>query len=167
MKTENLKIVDDLVVSLDYTLRLDDGQVIDTSSDQGPLVFLQGHGQIVAGLEQSLYGMMVDDEKKVVIAPIDGYGEVDPKNFELVPRETFPTDMSLDEGMGLRMRDVESGEIIEVYIAEIHPDSVLLDLNHPLAGETLYFQVKIAALREATNDELTHGHVHGPENQHE
>jgi FKBP-type peptidyl-prolyl cis-trans isomerase SlyD len=156
---EKLTVADGLVVGLDYTLRLDDGETIDTSADQEPMEFLQGQGQIIPGLEQALYGMAVDDQKEVVVAPAEGYGEEDPDAFELVARDVFPADLELKPGAGLRMRD-ESGQAMVAYVAEVRPDEVLLDFNHPLAGETLYFQVKIAALRPATSEELAHGHAH-------
>lgn len=166
MTNTKLTVKDDLVVSLAYTLRLDDGQVVDSATDQNPLEFLQGRGQIIPGLERSLYGMSVNDEKEVVVVPADGYGEEDPDEFEEMPRDAFPSDMNLTEGMGLRLRDAKSGQVFEAYIADIRPDSVLLDFNHPLAGETLYFQVKITALRQATKEELAHGHVHSPGHAH-
>ena len=159
MTEEKLTVADDLVVSLDYTLRLDDGETIDTSVDQEPLELLQGRGQIIPGLEQALYGMAVDDQKDVVVAPAEGYGEKDSDAFELVARDVFPTDLDLRPGGGLRMRD-ESGQAMVAYVAEVRPDEVLLDFNHPLAGETLYFEVRIAALRPATVEELAHGHAH-------
>jgi FKBP-type peptidyl-prolyl cis-trans isomerase SlyD len=159
MTDEKLTVADNLVVGLDYTLRLDDGETIDSSADQEPLEFLQGQGEIIPGLEQALYGMAVDDQKEVVVAPADGYGEEDPGAFELVARDVFPADLDLKPGAGLRMRD-ESGRAMVAYVAEVRPDGVLLDFNHPLAGETLYFQVKIAALRPATGEELDHGHAH-------
>jgi FKBP-type peptidyl-prolyl cis-trans isomerase SlyD len=165
MTQTNLTVADDVVVSLDYTLRFDDGEVIDTSADQDPLEFLQGRGQIVPGLEQAIYGMAVGDEKDVVVTPADGYGEQDPDAFQVVPRDIFPSDMALTPGMGLHMRD-SSGEVFETYVADIRPDSVLLDFNHPLAGETLYFKVKISDLRPATSEELAHGHVHTPGHEH-
>ncbi len=166
MTNTKLTVKDDLVVSLTYTLRLDDGQVVDSATDQNPLEFLQGRGQIIPGLERSLYGMSVNDEKEVVVVPADGYGEEDPDEFEEMPRDAFPSDMNLTEGMGLRLRDANSGQVFEAYIADIRPDSVLLDFNHPLAGETLYFQVKITALRQASKEELAHGHVHSPGQAH-
>jgi FKBP-type peptidyl-prolyl cis-trans isomerase SlyD len=166
MTDTTLTVKNDLVVSLEYTLKLDNGQAIDSSIGREPLDFLQGHGQIIPGLEQSLYGMAVNDEKSVVIAPIDGYGEPNPENFELVPKNTFPQDMELAEGMVLSIRDTNSGQIFQAHIVEIRSDSVLLDLNHPLAGETLYFDVKIIALRQATNEELAHGHVHTSQHGH-
>lgn len=154
-----LKVADGMVVSLDYTLRLDDGQVIDSSNGREALQFLQGQGQIIPGLEQALYGMGVGEEKDVEIAPGDGYGETDPDAYQMVPHDLFPADMELSEGMGLRMRD-EAGQPLEAYVADVSPDGVLLDFNHPLAGETLYFHVKIADLRPGTREELDHGHVH-------
>jgi FKBP-type peptidyl-prolyl cis-trans isomerase SlyD len=161
----NLTVVDGLVVSLDYTLRLDDGQVLDTSAGKDPLEFLQGSGQIIPGLESALYGLAVGDEKEVEVAPAEGYGNRNPDAYETVPRDAFPADITLTEGLGLHLRD-ESGREVVAYIAEIRPSDVLLDLNHPLAGETLLFEVKIADLRPATSEELTHGHAHGAGHEH-
>ena len=154
-----LKVADGMVVSLDYTLRLDDGQVVDSSNGHEALQFLQGQCQIIPGLEQALYGMEVGEEKEVEVSPGDGYGETDPDAYQMVPHDLFPADMELSEGMGLRMRD-EAGQPLEAYVANVSPDGVLLDFNHPLAGETLYFHVKIADLRPGTSEELDHGHVH-------
>jgi FKBP-type peptidyl-prolyl cis-trans isomerase SlyD len=165
MPETELTVADGLVVSLDYTLRLEDGDEIDTSRGQQPLEFLQGRGQIIGGLEQALYGMAVGDEKDVVVAPADGYGERDPDAFQEVPHEVFPPDMTLEPGMGLRMRD-ETGRVFETLVADVRSDSVLLDFNHPLAGETLHFEVKVSALRPATSEELAHGHVHGEGDEH-
>jgi FKBP-type peptidyl-prolyl cis-trans isomerase SlyD len=157
----NLTVVDDLVVSMDYTLHLDDGEVVDTSTadEREPLQFLQGQGQIITGLEQALYGMAVGDEKDVVVAPVDAYGEREPDDYETVSPDVFPPDLTLEPGMRIRMRD-DTGETFDTYVAEVRPDGVLLDFNHPLAGETLFFHVKIVDLRPATSEELTHGHAH-------
>jgi FKBP-type peptidyl-prolyl cis-trans isomerase SlyD len=160
-----LTVVDDLVVSLDYVLQLDDGEVIDTSQDQEPLEYLQGRGQIVPGLEQAVYGMAVGEKKDVVVAPADGYGERDPEAYEMVDRDVFPADLNLEPGMGLGMRDDE-GQALVAYVAEVRPDGVVLDFNHPLAGETLHFNVQIAGLRSATSEELEHGHAHEPGHEH-
>ena len=165
MTDAKLTVTDGLMVGLDYTLRLDDGEIIDSSSGQEQLKFLQGRGQIIPGLEQALYGMAVEDEKDVVVAPADGYGEQDPDAFELVARDVFPPDLDLKPGLGLRMRD-DSGQALEVHVAEVRPEDVVLDFNHPLAGETLYFHVKIAALRAATSEELAHGHIHEADDGH-
>ena len=167
MTDTDLKIADGMVVGLDYTLCLDDGEVVDTSTGEEPLELLQGQGQIIHGLEQALYGMAIGDEKRVVVAPDDGYGVDDPDAYELVPPNTFPDDLELTLGMRLRMRDHDqSGQVLTAYVAEIRPDGILIDFNHPLAGETLYFDVKIATLRQATSEELSHGHAHGEENGH-
>jgi FKBP-type peptidyl-prolyl cis-trans isomerase SlyD len=165
MNEAQLKVVDDVVVSLDYTLRLDDGEVIDTSAGEQPLEFLQGRGQIIPGLEQELYGMLVGDEKEVVVAPADGYGDRDPDAYQLVSRDVFPEDMDLEPGMGLRMRD-SSGHTLNAYVDDIQSDGVLLDFNHPLAGETLHFSIKVADLRAASSEELAHGHAHTADDEH-
>jgi FKBP-type peptidyl-prolyl cis-trans isomerase SlyD len=166
MSTEKLAIADNMVVSMDYTLRLDDGQVVDSSEGREPLMFLHGRGQIIPGLEKELYGMKTGDAKKVAVSPTEGYGESDDDAFQLYPRDMFPDDMDLAEGMGLHMRDTESGQVVEAYIYEIRDDGVVLDFNHPLAGETLYFDVKIADVRPATSEELAHGHAHGAGHAH-
>jgi len=161
----NLTVADGLVVTLDYTLRLDDGQVIDTTANEAPLEFLQGGQQIIPGLENALCGMAVGDEKDVELAPDEGYGNRNPDALEVVPREAFPSDVELTEGMGLQLRD-PSGQEVVAYVAEIRPEAVTLDLNHPLAGETLFFEVKIADLRPATSEELDHGHAHSTGHEH-
>lgn len=162
----HLTIADDLVVSIDYTLTLDDGQLIDQSENGRPLEYLQGHSNIIPGLEVALYGLKVGDEKKVEVDPIDGYGEISSDNFDTMPRSAFPADLELQEGLGLHLQDSQTGQALVAYISEIRADEVLLDFNHPLAGETLHFQVKVADIREATAEELAHGHVHGEGHAH-
>lgn len=164
--SEQLKIKDGVVVSLDYTLRLDDGEIVDSSEAAGPLEYLHGYGQIIPGLEKALVGLIVGDSKKVVVPAAEAYGEVDMEAFEIVSRSMFPDDMELEEGLVLSLRDMETDEPFDATIAEIRETEVMLDFNHPLAGETLYFEVSIPALRNATADELAHGHAHGPEGHH-
>ncbi|MHB0859411.1 MAG: FKBP-type peptidyl-prolyl cis-trans isomerase [Anaerolineae bacterium] len=149
-----LTIQDDVVVSMDYSLRLADGEIVDSSEGRGPLEFVQGHGNIIPGLEQALYGMETGEEKDVTVAPTEGYGEFDSDLFETLPREAFPADVELEPGMAFRMR-TETGETVVATISELEEQRVTLNLNHPLAGKTLYFHVKIAGLREATEDELS------------
>jgi FKBP-type peptidyl-prolyl cis-trans isomerase SlyD len=165
MTAANLTIKDGIVVGMDYTLRLDDGQVIDSSDGREPLEFLQGRGQIISGLEQALYGMTIGDKKSVKVAPADGYGEADPNAMEMVSQDVFPSDLKLKVGMRLNMRD-PSGNVFAAYVASIGPNGVLLDFNHPLAGEELHFDVKIASLRPASPEELAHGHAHGEDDGH-
>ena len=165
MAVGNLKIIDGMVVGLDYTLRLDDGEIVDTSDGQEPLEYLQGHQQIVAGLEEAMYGMSVGEAKSVEVAPDDGYGKRDPSAFHTVPQNTFPPDLELTPGQSIRLRD-QSGKLLTAYVEEVRPDGVLLDFNHPLAGETLFFDVKVVSLRPATSEELTEGHAHDAEHGH-
>jgi FKBP-type peptidyl-prolyl cis-trans isomerase SlyD len=165
MTEGQLVVYDDLVVSLDYTLRLDDGEIVDSSAEQEPLQFLQGHGQVLPALESALYGMAIGEEKDVVVGPDEGYGELDPDAFQQLPLDAFPPDMAVEPGMVLELLD-DTGETLVAFVAEVRPDNVVLDFNHPLAGETLYFYLKVAGLRRATGEELAHGHVHGLGDEH-
>jgi FKBP-type peptidyl-prolyl cis-trans isomerase SlyD len=160
-----LTVTDGIVVSLDYTLRLDNGEIID-ASEQEPLEYLQGYNQIIPGLERALTGMKIGDSKEVIVAAADAYGETDEEAYQLVERTIFPPDMELEKGMQLRMRDAQTGEGLDAIVAEVNESNVLLDFNHPLAGEALYFQVKVVGLRPATAEELAHGHAHGAHDHH-
>jgi len=164
--SEQLKVKDGVVVSLDYTLCLDDGEVIDSSEDGTPLEYLHGYGQIIPGLEKALAGLTIGDSKNVVVPAAEAYGEVNMEAFEIVPRSMFPDDMELEEGLALSLRDAETNEPFDAAIAEVRETEVMLDFNHPLAGETLHFEVRIPALRFATEEELSHGHAHDPEGHH-
>jgi FKBP-type peptidyl-prolyl cis-trans isomerase SlyD len=110
--------------------------------------------------------MKVGEEKDVVVQPAFGYGEKDPESLVEYSRESFPSSLKLEIGESIMMRDNQSGESHRAYISELGTDTVLLDFNHPLAGETLNFSVKIAGLREPTGEELTHGHVHDGSHGH-
>ncbi len=159
---ETTRVADEMVVSLDYTLRLDDEQVVDSSQGREPLEFIQGRGHIIPGLERELYGMEVGDRKQVTVAAAEVYGERDEDHMQRVTREAFGPGTELQTGMGVQMQDPQSGQVYQGTISEINDDNVLIDFNHPLAGETLHFDVTITGLRPATEDELEHGHVHGP-----
>lgn len=160
MTNHPMEVTDDLVVSLAYTLRDDEGNVIDSAGEGDPLEFIQGYGHIISGLEDELYGMQVGAEKSVVVAPEDGYGPYDADATDVASLDMFPADFDLEEGMLLELHDEESGEVVEAYVSEIRADEVVLDFNHPLAGQTLHFDVKVVGLRAATDEELDHGHVH-------
>lgn len=159
-------VADNLVISLDYELKLDNDQVIDYSEKNEPLEYLHGYKNIIPGLESELAGMAVGDEKHVTVPPELGYGDRDPNGVVEYPRDTFPESLQLEIGEPISLRDKESGQAFQAYISEIRPETVLLDFNHPLAGETLHFKVKIANLREPTNEELSHGHVHHAGHDH-
>lgn len=151
-------VQDGVVVSMEYTLKID-GEQIDSSEGHGPLQFLAGHGNIVAGLESEMKGMKIGDSKNVVVAPADGYGEFDEKAFMDVPANQFPADMKVEEGLELTVRD-DKGEGRYARIEKVEGETVRLNFNHPLAGDELHFEVKVVALREPTSEELEHGHVH-------
>jgi len=167
MNQKNLVVADDIVVRLDYTLTLSDGEIYDSSDETGPLELLQGQGQIIAGLEEALYGMTVGDEKDVVVTPDYAYGEYDPDAVQTLPRDIFPADMEIEVGMAIDLYDEEAEEEVEAYVAEVQRDAVVIDFNHPLAGETLSFHVKVVGLRPALPEEIEHGHVHGDDDEEE
>jgi FKBP-type peptidyl-prolyl cis-trans isomerase SlyD len=148
------------VVSVDYQLHLGDGKVVDASEPGSPLSYIHGEGQIVPGLERALEGLSSGDARKVVIAPEDGYGEHDMRGVQEVPRNAFPEGAELSPGMELAARG-EGGETVPFVVREVKPETVVIDLNHPLAGKTLHFDVTIRDIRAATEEELAHGHVHG------
>jgi FKBP-type peptidyl-prolyl cis-trans isomerase SlyD len=160
MTKQSLVVADDMVVKLDYTLSLSNGEVYDSSEDSGPLEYLQGHGQLIPGLEEALYDMAVGDEKDVVVTPDVGYGEYDAEAVQSIPRDIFPAEMELEPGMAIDLYDEDADEEVEAYIAEVDGNTVVVDFNHPLAGETLNFHVKIAGIRAATPEEIDHGHAH-------
>ncbi len=162
--SEDLKIEDGQVVSMEYTLHVD-GEVVDTSAGREPLEFIQGTGNIIPGLERELYGMVIGDSKKVSVAAEDAYGELDPEAYADVPRVEFPDNIPLEKGIEIQVRDQSNNPMfarIDTFTDEI----VKLDFNHPLAGKTLNFDVTIVALRGASPEELDHGHVHGMGHQH-
>ena len=154
----------DVVVSMEYTLQVD-GEEIDSSKGQDPLQFLVGYGNIISGLEREMMGMKVGDSKDVVIQPEDAYGEYDEEAFMDVPRGQFPQDMPVEEGLELSVRDDE-GQSRYARIDTVEGDTVTLNFNHPLAGDELHFNVKVVNLREPTEEELEHGHVHDGGHHH-
>ena len=157
----DLKVADNLVVGMEYVLILADGQVIDQSQPGEPLYYLQGHQNIIPGLEKELAGLSVGDEKEVTVAPADAYGESYPENVQEIPKDLFPEGATIFPGMPLQLNNPETGQMIPAQITEVKDDVVIVDMNHPLAGETLTFNVRIAAIREASAEELEHGHAHG------
>jgi FKBP-type peptidyl-prolyl cis-trans isomerase SlyD len=160
MNDEKKTVNDEMVVSLEYVLRLDDGEEISRSEEDTPLEYIHGFDQIISGLENSLYGMGVGDEKDVTVAPEDGYGKHLPGEVIEVDRENFPSSFEFVEGKPISVKDQETGKAFTAKILDVHPETVTLDFNHPLAGEMLHFSVKVVGLRRATEEELSHGHVH-------
>lgn len=172
MDTENKPFVieDDVVVTMNYSLSID-GEVVDSSEgeDNEPIIFLQGGGQIISGLEKSIYGLKVGDKKSVTVDPKDGYGDIDPESIVEVPKDEFPKDFPLELGVEITVNaddeDEEGDDEMEATIVAVNDTTVTLDFNHPLAGKTLNFDVHIIDIREATPEEIEHGHVHGDDSE--
>lgn len=159
------KIQKGKVVSIHYTLKGDDGEVIDSSEGGAPLDYLHGAGNIVPGLESGLEGRNVGEKLDVKVAPQDGYGVHDPRGVQRVPRQAFPADIDLEPGMQFGAEDPE-GDSQTIWIVKVEDENVVIDMNHPLAGKTLHFAVAIAGVRDATGEEVAHGHPHGPHGHH-
>jgi FKBP-type peptidyl-prolyl cis-trans isomerase SlyD len=160
-----MKIASGCVVELDYRLHLGDEKTVDKSPPDEPLSYLHGQGQIVPGLERELTGLSEGASKQVVVTPKDGYGEHDPEGIQEVPREAFPPKTELAPGMQF-FAESQDGNRIPVLIKELKSASVVVDLNHPLAGKSLHFDVTVKSVRAATDEELSHGHAHGPGHEH-
>jgi FKBP-type peptidyl-prolyl cis-trans isomerase SlyD len=158
-------IQDGTVVELHYTLTLEDGSIVDSSEGAAPLAYLHGHGNIVPGLERQLTGRKTGEELEAVVPPAEGYGEFDPDGEESVPREAFPAEAELEPGMMFHTED-EAGNVQPLWVKDIEAETVMVTSNHPLAGRTLYFKVKIGTVRSASAEEIAHGHPHGPGGHH-
>lgn len=158
-----MQISRDTVVTMHYTLTGDDGAVIDASSDE-PLSYLHGHGNIIPGLETALEGTETGFQSRVTIEPENGYGERRDDMVIGVAREQFDPGMDLKPGLQV-MANGPQGDVIFT-IVEVGDKEVTLDGNHPLAGQRLHFDVEITDVRQATDEEMSHGHVHGAGGHH-
>ena len=148
------------VVTLNYTLKNSEGTVLDTSDGREPLIYLHGVGALIPGLEEELDGKETGAKINTVIPPEKAYGEKRDDLLRVVSKEGFQGDEDMQVGMQVQL-ETDHGPAIAL-ITEMKDDDVTLDFNHPLAGMTLHFDVEVVELREATEDEVTHGHVHGP-----
>jgi FKBP-type peptidyl-prolyl cis-trans isomerase SlyD len=153
------------VVTLAYRLTNATGEELDSANASEPFAYLHGTGQIVVGLEKALEGALVGAKKKVTVSPEEGYGEVEDHLRLNVKRDAFPPGQQLDVGMRFAA-EVQPGEHVVFMVTAIKGDDISVDGNHPLAGETLNFDVEVLGVREATEEELSHGHVHGPGGHH-
>lgn len=154
-----MQISPNKVVSIHYTLKNDAGDVLDTSSGREPLAYLHGSGNIIPGLEKALEGKSSGEKMNVSIAPEEGYGERHEGLIQDVPRDAFQGVEDIQPGMQFHAQG-PSGPMV-VTVKEVGDNTVKVDGNHPLAGETLHFDVEVADVREATAEEQEHGHVHG------
>ncbi|MCA9271321.1 MAG: peptidylprolyl isomerase [Planctomycetales bacterium] len=161
-----MQIAKDKVVTLDYTLTDDDGQILDSSEGRGDFVYLHGASNIIPGLESALDGKSPGDACQVVVAPADAYGERVEELVHTVSRENFADIDDLEVGMQFRVGLAEDEDEMIMTVVEIGDDAVTLDGNHDLAGMTLHFDVAVRDVRDATAEEIDHGHVHGPGGHH-
>lgn len=160
------RIDNDVVVTLNYRLTLDDGELVEESDPSDPLVYLHGHDNIIPGLENALTGLGSGETKQVIVEAADAYGEYDEEDVEEVMLDELPDDFKPEVGMILEVSDEDDeGELVGI-ITEITDESLMLDLNHPLAGKRLHFDVTIIELRNAEPEELAHGHVHDHGSNH-
>ena len=160
----------DSVVSVNYTGTYPQtGEVFDSSEGRDPLTFLVGHKQMILGFEQEMLGATVGETRKFTLTPDEAYGHRDEAATQDVQRSEFPdtvdVEQALEQGIPLGAYN-EEGQPMQFRIVAIEGDIVKIDFNHPMAGETLNFSVDVVAIREATSEELEHGHVHGPGGHH-
>jgi FKBP-type peptidyl-prolyl cis-trans isomerase SlyD len=155
------------VVSIDYTLKSEAGDVLDTSEGKDPLTYLHGVGNLVPGLERALEGHAAGDALEVSLPPAEGYGDRDEKLVRNLPVRKLATGgPDKKPQVGRRYRAQLDDGMAVVLVTGLKGDYATVDANHPLAGMTLHFQVKVVSVREATEEELKHGHVHGPDDHH-
>ncbi len=156
-------ITENTAVSIHYTLTNASGDTLDSSKNAEPLVYLQGAGNIISGLEEALAGKSSGDKFEVTIEPENAYGSKHPELVQVVSKSMF-NDMPVEEGMQFHA-EVSNGPGIITVVA-IDGEEITIDGNHPLAGETLTFQVEVMEVRLATEDELSHGHIHSEQCNH-
>lgn len=153
------------VASIDYKLTDDQGQVLDTSEGREPLTYLHGAGNLIPGLETALEGNAPGDSVSVTVDPSEGYGERDENLIQQVPMSAFEGVDEIEPGMRFQATD-EQGQGRIVTVTAIEGDEVTVDANHPLAGVPLNFEVNVVEVREASDDEIEHGHAHTGDEQH-
>ena len=159
-----MTIKQDSVVTFHYTLKDDEGAVIDSSAEGDPLAYLHGHGNLVPGLERELEGKKAGDQLKVTVAPADGYGEYAEELVQQVPRRALRGIAKIYVGLRLQAQTEHGPKAMTV--TKVVGDMVTLDGNHPLAGKSLNFDIAITDVREPSAEELAHGHVHGAGGHH-
>ena len=152
------EVTKDQVVSLHLTLYVD-GEELESSLDKQPIQFIQGHGQVITGLEEGIEGMQQGEEKELHIKAEDAYGEFDPEGRKKIKKEEFSEEIPFELGTFLEFRD-EEGDILSAQIIDKDEDTITVDFNHPQAGQDLVIEVNVVEVRPATETELAHGHVH-------
>jgi FKBP-type peptidyl-prolyl cis-trans isomerase SlyD len=159
-----MQIATDAVVSIHYTLTDDTGETLDSSAGGDPLAYLHGKGNLIPGLENALTGKQAGDKLQVKVAPAEGYGEYDKALIQSVPRRSFKGVGKVQVGMQFQVPSPQGARMVTV--TRVAGDMVTIDGNHPLAGKHLNFDVEITEVRAASEEEIAHGHVHGPGGHH-
>lgn len=159
-----MEIAVDAVVLIHYTLKDDGGKVLDSSDGSEPLAYIQGHGNLVPGLEKALEGKKDGDAVAVTLTPDEGYGTRNEALVQRVPKRSLQGSGEIRKGMQFRAQTDEGLRVFTV--TAVVGDIVSLDGNHPLADQTLHFDVEVVSVRAATTEELEHGHVHGAGGHH-
>lgn len=159
-----MQIGDQKVVTLHYTLTDNEGTVID-KSDDGSFAYLHGASNIIPGLENALAGRSAGDELSVSVSPEDAYGARDESMLQQVPKNMFENASEIAVGTQFHAQG-PNGEMLIVTVMEVQDEHVVVDGNHPLAGVDLNFDVKVVDVRDASAEEVEHGHVHGPGGHH-
>jgi FKBP-type peptidyl-prolyl cis-trans isomerase SlyD len=156
VKNNNLSVEKDIVVTLDYSLEINGEEI-----DSGPIQFIQGHGNIIPGLENGIEGMILGEEKQLMVKSQDAYGKYDPELEVEVSLKSFPEDFEIKLGRPMRLQD-DKGHIFTGIAIAISNETVRMNLNHPLAGKDLLFKTKVIDLRQATQEEIKQGSLaHG------
>jgi FKBP-type peptidyl-prolyl cis-trans isomerase SlyD len=158
-----MQIAQNTVVSIHYTLTDDQGNLLDTSSGKDPLMYIQGIGNLIPGMEEGLEGKLKGDKFDIKVSPEKGYGEHSEELIQKVPRTAFG-DQEIKPGMQFQAQTGHGMQVVTV--TEVGLENVTVDGNHPLAGVVLNFAVEVMEVRNATPEELEHGHVHGPGGHH-
>jgi len=159
-----MQIADDMAVLIHYKVANTEGELLDSSEGDEPLAYIQGQGDIVPGLEKALLGKAAGDRLQVTVSPEHGYGEREEGKVQTVPRDAFESDAQIEPGMRFQAES-EDGDVI-VTVTAVTEEEVTIDANHPLAGQTLHFEVEVVSVRACTDEELAHGHIHGPGGHH-
>lgn len=152
---------ENMVVTLHHTLKNDGGEVLDESNEEQPLLYLHGANNIVPGLEEALAGKAVGDKVEIIVPPEKGYGMPQKMKPVRLRRSELPEGMPVVRGQVLMMRGKDD-RTVHLWITKVQGSDIVADMNHPLAGENLHFAVEVIDLRAASEDEMTHGHAHGP-----
>ena len=153
------------VVTINFTLKNSEGEILESTKDHTPLAFISGHNQILPKIEETAGEMLIGSKKNIVLAPPDAYGEYDESAVQMLDKKEFPDDIKLEEGMNF-VANAPDGSKVPFVIKSIETETITVDFNHPLAGETLNFDLELVDVRDATAEELAHGHVHGPGGHH-